>query len=118
MSIAPLDRLLNQRDRNDALKIQVGCEGMNNQVESKEYDFDLDSDRINYKTCYDGTQPESNGYCAIDTNEMIECGPGESYTVQIFDLYGQRIQGLDTPPSLGSFTVTKEMMECLVDDKL
>lgn len=34
----------------------------------------------------------------------------------MFDLVGQKLQNLPTPPSLGSFVVTREMMECLSDD--
>ena len=48
----------------------------------------------------------------------MECGSGASYTIELYDLYAQKIRNLSTPPSLGEYTVTKEMMECMVDDKL
>jgi len=33
-------------------------------------------------------------------------------------LVGQRLQNLNTPPSLGSFVVTREMLECLSNDNI
>jgi hypothetical protein len=38
--------------------------------------------------------------------------------VSLYDLAQQRIRGLRDAPPLGSFTLTKEMMECMVDDKI
>jgi len=83
----------------------------------KDYEFKLDRQKINRLTCRDNTQPK-DGDCKVDTNEYMTCGPGEQVHVELFDLEQQRIQDLDVPVSLGMFRVTKEMMECMVGDKL
>jgi hypothetical protein len=38
--------------------------------------------------------------------------------VELLDLAQKDIQGLVVAPSLGQFVITKEMMECMVGDKL
>ena len=78
MSISPLDRLLNQRDRNDNIRVKVGCEGGRGSRRSSkdEYDFDLSRERINRLTCFDGSTPKAGESCKVDSDELMECGPG------------------------------------------
>ena len=38
--------------------------------------------------------------------------------VEMLDMKQKEVQGLAVAPSLGQFTITKEMMECMVGDKL
>jgi len=98
--------------------VRVGCQGVGRGRKDKEYSFDLDRERINRVTCKDGAKPKAGEKCEPDADEVIECGAGQPYVIEMLDIAAQKIQGLAAPPSLGKFTVTKEMMECMVDDRL
>jgi hypothetical protein len=115
ISIKPLDRLLNQRDQNDEIAVRVGCFNDGNDYSSKNYDFTLDQASINQETCV-SNEDASNG-CQADP-EFVMCGPGQPYVVELFDRNKQTQQGLAQPPSIGQFKVTKQMMECMVENKL
>ena len=56
LSISPLDRLLNQRDRDDEIMVKIGCSAS----ASKEHKFVLNRERINKLTCKDGKEPSGN----------------------------------------------------------
>jgi len=70
------------------------------------YNFDLSIDRVNKMTCHDGKLPATGESCQQD-DSYLECGPGESYVIELFDKLAQTKQGVSSPPSLGSFSVTK-----------
>jgi len=48
----------------------------------------------------------------------LECGGGQPYIIEVFDKVKQRETGAGSPPKIGSFQVTKQMMECMVDNEL
>ena len=48
----------------------------------------------------------------------MECGGGQSYVVEVFDKNKQNDRGLSAPPLIGRYPVTKQMMECMVDNEL
>jgi len=90
--------------------VKVGCDRIGGSIlYSQEYIFDLDREVINRITCFDRSKPEQGTKCPVEENEILECAAGSSYIVEMFDLASQKIQGLATPPSLGSFSITKEM---------
>jgi len=60
--------------------------------------------------------PGAGQVCVED--QFIKCGAGQPYVVELFDVKSQNLRGLAAPPSLGAFKVTKQMMECMVDNKL
>jgi len=50
----------------------------------------------------------------------VTCDANSNFIVEMFDLKAWEIQGMVSPmpPTLGAFTVTKEMMECMHGDNL
>ena len=111
--------------------VKVSCEtnalGNHHLGSHREYNFDLDRESINRITCFNGETPSKTREapneqwqhsCDIDQNEMLECAAGSSYIVEMFDMAQKRIRGIDSGKSIGLFTVTQEMTECLVDDYL
>lgn len=95
--------------------MRVGCADHYKRYQKKAYDFVLPHDRIDKVTCHNGVMP-IGGVCREDA--FLQCGGGQPYVVELFDKLAQRVRNLTNPPSLGSFKVTKEMMECMVDNKL
>jgi hypothetical protein len=59
-----------------------------------------------------------DGGCAEKADEAVACSDTEDYKVELFDLVAQQEQELALPPSLGSFLVTREMLQCLTNDKI
>ena len=88
MSISPLDRLLNQKDRNDKIRVGMSCRRDETSASSiqKGYDLELTADNINNVVCRDGSVPEGDNICANDPNEALECTAYESLYIELFDL--------------------------------
>jgi len=65
----------------------VSCEGVRSGPTYKGYKFELDKERINKITCFDGSQPEAGKSCETNSDEFIECGAGVPYIIEMLDLY-------------------------------
>ena len=88
MSISPLDRLLNQKARDDEIRVAVSCTSGGSTSGSKDYDLNLKSESVNNIICYDGAQPAAGQTCQTNQGEALTCSAGENYKVELFDLVG------------------------------
>ena len=74
---------------------------------------------VNKITCANNKEiPAKDQVCKFENTDFLACGPGQSYVVELFDKAAQIERGTATPPSLGSFKVSQQMMECMTDNKL
>lgn len=66
--------------------VKVGCSGVTGPYQSKEYSFDINREKINRITCFDKGSPMENEDCRVDPSEFLECGEGQAYVIEMFDL--------------------------------
>lgn len=110
VSISPLDRVLNQATEQDEITVRVGCGDEDLKfIRHDDYDYTFKVDDVNHIVCQDGSRATSPDACPI--RQELECGPGQAYTIELFNRNGS-VKGLEFK-SLGFFKVTKSMLECM-----
>ena len=61
VSVSPLDRLLNQRDATDRIRVAVSCRNKRGGIVKMDSDdFEIKSSQINQEICKYGEQPADN----------------------------------------------------------
>lgn len=62
--------------------------------------------------------PDATQNCPMNDNEAVSCSQDSDFRVELFNIGAQRSQNLQAPPSLGYHIVTREMIQCLGQDKV
>jgi hypothetical protein len=88
---------------------------------AKSYDMNFSYNHINTETCWDNLRPDSmkGQDCRFpEPQDVVDCPQTDDFRVELYSLDMQKETGIEGPASLGYHIVTREMIQCLGQDKI